>query len=171
MSVYTIASILITLAVLFGYINHHFIRLQSTIAIMSGSLFLSLILLILQNLGVTDITMHTRHMLIRMDFHSLLLNGMLSFLLFAGALTIDFQHLKTKKWEIGILASLSTIFSTFIVGIIVYYVLPFLHLTLPFSYCLLFGALISPTDPIAVLATFKEINAPKDLEACVSGES
>jgi len=171
MSAYTIASIIITLAVLFGFINHRFIRLQSTIAIMAGALFLSLILLVLQNLGITDLTQHTRNMLIRTNFHNLLLNGMLSFLLFAGALTIDLEHLKTQKWEIGILASASTICSTFIIGTAIYYGLPLLHLPLPYLYCLLFGALISPTDPIAVLATFKEVGAPKDLEACVSGES
>jgi len=171
MSAYTLASIILTLAVLIGYINHRYIKMQSTIAIMVGSLLLSLTFTLIQQLGIANIADATKDLLIRTDFHSLLLNGMLSFLLFAGSLFIDFSSLKSHKWEIGILATLSTFASALIIGTMIYYLLPLININLPYLFCLLFGALISPTDPIAVLAIFKEINAPKNLEACVAGES
>ncbi len=171
MNPYTLASIILTLAIIIGYINHRYIKLQSTIAIMAGSLLISLLFLILQHTGVANIADKTKSILIQTDFHSLLINGMLSFLLFAGSLTIDSSILKTRKWEIGILASISTIASALLIATAIYYLLPLLGLSLPYLYCLLFGALISPTDPIAVLATFKEIGAPKNLEVCVAGES
>lgn len=171
MDPYVLASIVITLATLLGYLNHRYIKMQSTIAIMAGALILSIILLILQHTGFANILDPVRSLIEQTDFRHLLLNGMLSFLLFAGALTIDTTALKTNRWEIGVLASASTIISALLIAAILYYLLPLLSLPLPFLYCLLFGALISPTDPIAVLATFKDIGAPKDLSACVAGES
>lgn len=171
MSVYTLIAIITTIAVFIGYLSHRLLKMQSTIAIMVGALGLSLFLLILQHTGLTNLTEYTRALLIRTNFHALLMNGMLSFLLFAGSLTIDFSVLRTQKWIIGTLASISTVASAALIGILVYYLLPMLGISLPFLYCLLFGALISPTDPIAVLATFKEIGAPKVLETCVAGES
>ena len=125
----------------------------------------------MQHTGIADLADKTKNLLIQIDFHNLLMNGMLSFLLFAGSLSIDFSTLKTRQWEIGTLASLSTIASALIVGTLIYYLLPLLGAELPYLYCLLFGALISPTDPIAVLAIFKKIGVPKSLEVCVSGES
>ena len=171
MTLYTLGSIVLTIAVLIGYINHRFIKMQTTIAIMSGSLVFSLILIIIGQFGFVQIEAHVTTMLGKIDFHSLLINGMLSFLLFAGALTIDVNTFKNQKWEIGILASVSTIASAFLVGIATYYVLHWLGFRLNFIYCMLFGALISPTDPIAVLATFKQIGAPKQLDVTVAGES
>lgn len=171
MDTYTLSSIILTIAVIVGYVNYRYIRMQSTIAIMTASLALSAFFLILQHFGIADVAEETKALVSYINFPDLLLKGMLSFLLFAGGLTIDFSMLKNQKWEIGILASLSTIASALIVGTLVYYLLPLLNLNLPFLYCLLFGALISPTDPIAVLATFKKIGAPKPLEVCVAGES
>ena len=171
MDKYTLTSIIITLAVLLGYINQRWFKLQSTIAIMAGALFLSLILIFLQHTGLANLTAYTRHLVIQTDFQDLLLNGMLNFLLFAGALTVDFDLLKSQKWEIGTLASISTIISTLIIGGVSYVLLPLIHLHLPLLYCLLFGALISPTDPIAVLATFKTVGVSKKLSVCVAGES
>lgn len=171
MNGYTTASIILTLAVLFGYVNQRFIRLQTTIAIMVGSLSLSLLLIILKILGASHLIAVTRSLILGTDFHNLLLNGMLSFLLFAGALTVDFAWIKKKRWEIGVLATISTIASTFLIGIALYFLLAFFNIHLEMIFCLLFGALISPTDPIAVLATFKEVGAPKDIEVCVAGES
>jgi len=171
MNAYALASIILTLAVIIGYINHRYIKMQSTIAIMVGSLVLSFIFIVLQHFGIADIASKTESLLIRTDFHSLLLDGMLSFLLFAGSLSIDFSILKDRKWEIGILSSLSTIASALLVGTFSYYILKACGITLPYLYCLLFGGLISPTDPIAVLAIFKKIGAPKSLEVCVAGES
>ncbi|MDF1797195.1 MAG: sodium:proton antiporter [Coxiellaceae bacterium] len=164
-------AIIITLAVLIGYINHRFIRLQMTIAIMAGAMILSLLLLFLQYTGATNITPHVTHMIEKLDFRHLLLNGMLSFLLFAGAFTVDLDLLKQQRWQIGILASVSTVASALIIGYLAYLLLPLLGIKIPLIYCFLFGSLISPTDPIAVLATFKEVGAPKPLEVCVAGES
>jgi len=171
MTPYALASVILTLAVLIGYINHRYIKMQSTIAIMVGSLLLSFVFILIQYLGIADIADATKNLLIQTDFHTLLLNGMLSFLLFAGSLSVDFSILKSRKWEIGILASISTVASVLIIGTLTYYLLPIIGITLPYLFCLLFGALISPTDPIAVLATFKKIEAPKNLEVCVAGES
>ncbi len=171
MNAYTILAIIVTLAVLIGYINHRFIRLQMTIAIMLGAMILSLALLVLQYTGTTNVAIHVTHMIEKLDFRHLLLNGMLSFLLFAGAFTVDLDLLKQQRWQIGVLASVSTVASALIVGYLAYYLLPLIGLHMPLIYCFLFGSLISPTDPIAVLATFKEVGAPKALEVCVAGES
>ena len=171
MNPYTLSSIVLTLAIAIAYINHRYIKLQSTIAIMAGSLLISLVFILLQHMGITSIANQTKTLLIQTNFHHLLMNGLLSFLLFAGSLTIDFSEFKSRKMEISLLATISTIVSTLLVAICTYYLLPVLHVQLPFLYCLLFGALISPTDPIAVLATFKQIGAPKKLAVCVAGES
>lgn len=171
MNAYTMIAIIITLAVLIGYLNHRFIKLQMTIAIMAAAMILSLILLILQQTGASDMTPYIEHMVEKLNFRDLLLDGMLSFLLFAGAFTVDFDILRQQRWPIAILATFSTIASTLIIGYLAYVLLPLLGLQLPLLYCFLFGALISPTDPIAVLATFKEVGAPKPLEVCVAGES
>ncbi len=171
MSIYTIASIILTLAVAATYLNERFIKMPTTIAIMTSSIILSLLLIVFgryQHFGVGQII---TKQISQLDFHALLIDGMLSFLLFAGSLHVDLATLKRHKWEIGVLAMLGTIASTFLVGILIYFILPLISLHLDFIYCLLFGALISPTDPIAVLATFKELNAPKQLDVKVAGES
>lgn len=171
MSLYTLMSIIVTIAAMIAYLNSRFLKLPTTIAIMSGSLLISLVLLTVGQFGHDALEVQVGQMLLRLDFRKLLMEGMLSFLLFAGALTVDFSSLKDSKWEIITLASLGTIASTFIIGTLVFYLLPFLGYPLPYLECLLFGALISPTDPIAVLAIFKEIGAPKQLDVTVSGES
>lgn len=171
MDVYSSAYLFFTIAVLFGYINHRFVKLQTTIAIMASSLIVSLALLIAGHLGLDHFEQQVQTLLERVDFHGVLMNGMLSFLLFAGALHIDLNHLRKQKWEIGVLATLSTICSAIIIAFAINTTLGWLGTPLNYTYCLLFGALISPTDPIAVLATFKQLNAPKQLDISVAGES
>lgn len=173
MNVYSIASIILTLAVVIAFLNHRFIRIPTTIAIMIGALIISLIAIIVEHTSKTPIASNFIQLLKEADFHSLLLNGMLCFLLFAGAMHIDLSTLKSEKWEIGTLSVFSTLASTLIVGFAIYYFIPILGLKIqvPLLYCLLFGALISPTDPIAVLAIVKEVNAPRRLETIISGES
>ncbi len=173
MNVYTIAAIILTLAVVIAFLNHRFIRIPTTVAIMIGALIISLIAIVVEHSSKTPIASSFIELLRRADFHSLLLNGMLSFLLFAGAMHIDLSTLKSEKWEISLLSIFSTLASTLIVGYVIYGLLPFLGLPIhvPLLYCLLFGALISPTDPIAVLAIVKEIHAPRRLETIISGES
>lgn len=171
MDTYTLAAVILTIAIFIAYINHRFIRIASTIAIMIGSLLIAFVILILQHTGAKDVATHFTAMVLRTDFHKLLLDGMLSFFLFAGAMHIDLATLRNVKTEVITLSACSTTAATLLVGYACYYLLPLIGLHLPLLYCLLFGALISPTDPIAVLATFKAINAPKRLDTLVAGES
>ncbi len=171
MDFYTIASIVLTIAVIIGYINYRFVKLQATIAITIGALIISSVLILIGEFGFTGIEHNVEMVLRQIPFHDLLINGMLSFLLFAGSLRIDIAYLKDQKWEIAVLALIGTIVSTLLVAVLIYYILPLFGVALNFIYCLLFGALISPTDPIAVIATFKELGAPKGLSVIVEGES
>ena len=171
MSIYAIFCLLLLLALIIHVINHRFVKIQPTIAITIGAFIVSLVLIIGKHAGWFDLEKPVQHLLSHINFHNVLINGMLGFLLFAGALSVDYQQFKKFKWEIGILAFLGTLTSTFIVGFIIYYVLMWLGDSLPFLLCLIFGALISPTDPIAVIATVKEIKAPKELGTKIAGES
>ena len=135
------------------------------------SLVLSLLLLIIGEFGFLDISQHASRLIQGIDFHTALINGMLSFLLFAGALHINLNELSKQKWVILILASVGVITSTFIIGGMSWVILNALELNISFIYCLLFGALISPTDPIAVLGILKTVGVPKSLEIKISGES
>jgi CPA1 family monovalent cation:H+ antiporter len=144
--------------------------LPTTIGLMLFSLILSLLLIILGQLGFI-IEDQARELVSQIDFNKTLMHGMLSFLLFAGALHVNINDLMEKKWEIGIFATLGVVISTFIIGSIIYYVLRWLGLGIQYIHCLLFGALISPTDPIAVLGILKKIGAPKTLETKITGES
>jgi len=164
-------SIIISVAALLGYINARFIRMPTTIAIMMGSLIISLALVIIGQFGFAGLEAKIARVLISVDFNKLLMQGMLSFLLFAGALTINLNDLYSARWEIGILATLGTITSTILIGMGSFYLLAAMGYAVPFFHCMLFGALISPTDPIAVLAIFKEVGAPRKLQVIVSGES
>jgi len=99
------------------------------------------------------------------------MEGMLAFLLFAGALHVDFDFLKDQKWAIGVMATVGVLISTFIVGTGFWYLAQFFGVQIPFAWALVFGALISPTDPVAVLSLLKSINVPHSLEAKIAGES
>lgn len=171
MDLYAFASTIVTLAILIAYVNHRYIKMQTTIAITCASVILSLIILLLTGFGFQTYTAAITTSFTQINFNALLINGMLSFLLFAGSLSLDLSSLKANRWEVVALASFSTILSTFLVGIGTFYLFRALAIPIDFIYCLLFGALISPTDPIAVLATFKQLNAPRDLEVIVAGES
>jgi len=171
MDPYQLIAFLLTLSVFVGYVNHRFIKMPGTIAVMVSSLVISCILLFLKQWGFTGIVNDLSNALVKINFHDLLINGMLGFLLFAGALTIDFSHLKNRKWEIGVLATLGTMASTVLVGILMYFILECLNVHLSFLYCFLFGALISPTDPIAVLSIFRDLKAPKEMRIFLEGES
>lgn len=171
MNFYSLLSFILTAAIGVAYLNHRYIRLQSTIAIMLASLMLSLGLIIIGQFGYTNLTNQVANILNKMDFYHLLMDGILSFLLFAGALNVNINDLKNYKWEILTLATLGTLASTLLIGSLTYYLLNLLHIPINFIYCLLFGALISPTDPIAVLGMCKEVKAPRQLEVSIAGES
>ncbi len=170
MNIFDIIAVLITLSAVFSYINYRYIKLPSTIGLMLFSLVMSLCLIVLGQLGFT-IEDNARELVASIDFNKTLLQGMLSFLLFAGALHVNLNNLSEQKWEIGIFATLGVLFSTFIVGSIIYAVSLALSIKLAYIYCLLFGALISPTDPIAVLGILKTVKTPRRLETIITGES
>ena len=171
MNILNTIAILLTLSAVFSYLNYRFIKLPTAIGIMLISLVLSLILLLSGELGFFDIAPQASALISNIDFHTTLINGMLSFLLFAGALHINLNELSKQKWVILILATVGVISSTFMVGGISWVILNALELNVSFIYCLLFGALISPTDPIAVLGILKTVGVPKSLEIKISGES
>ena len=170
MDFFTIAAVVITLAAAFSYLNHRFIGLPTTIGVMLISLVMSLVLVAMHSVG-WYIGFESEDLLGRIDFGEVVFRGMLSFLLFAGALHININDLKDQKWVIGSLATFGVIISTFLVGSVTWLLLRMIGLALPYMYCLLFGALISPTDPIAVLGILKSAGAPKSLETKITGES
>ncbi len=170
MQLYEIITIIICLGALFAYINQRFIKWPPTIGIMvlsiafSGLLAVGGRLLPQQSAGLIAAIK-------AIDFHGLLLDCMLSFLLFAGAIHIDAQSLKRERWPIIILSTVGIFISTFLVGTLLYWLFGAFHLDVGYIYCLLFAALISPTDPIAVLAILKQAGLPKSLELKIAGES
>lgn len=170
MELFDILAIVISLTAGFSYLNHRFIGLPVTIGVMVIALLASLLLQIIDLLGF-HIGDHAARWLSTIDFNTTLLHGMLSYLLFAGALHVNLDDLHDQKWTIGILATVGTVVSTFLVGTITWWVLGLLGVDLPFIMCLVFGALISPTDPIAVLGILKNAKAPKSLEVKITGES
>jgi CPA1 family monovalent cation:H+ antiporter len=139
---------------------------------MASALLLSVSIILLKLIGI-DHGLHQQvEMMLRsIDFSNVLMQGMLSLLLFAGALHVDLSELKAYRWQVGGLSIFSTLFSTFIVGLGAWGALPWFGIELPLIYCLLFGALISPTDPIAVMGILKTAGVPKNLELVISGES
>ncbi|WPQ62555.1 sodium:proton antiporter [Chitinophaga sancti] len=170
MSIQEILAITIVLTAIFAYINHHFIKWPPTIGIMALSLMSSIVLAFMG--GAHSVLSEKAVQLAEsVDFKDLLMNFMLSFLLFAGAIHIDAQKLKQEKWAVMLLATLGVLISTFIIGGLVWYLFGLFKLPISFIYCLLFGALISPTDPIAVLGILKKTNIPSSLESKISGES
>jgi len=170
MDIYAIATVLIVLSAIFGYINVRFLEFPNTIGLMLITIVFTLFIFAI---GYFDPTLlqKEREFVGEIDFKTVLLDVMLSFLLFAGALHTNFQQLKIQRKPILAFATLSTMISTFLVGVFVYYGLKVINLDTDFIYCLLFGALISPTDPIAVLGILKKVGAPKKLEAKIVGES
>ena len=170
MNLFHILAILLTASAIFSYINHRFLKLPTTIGIMLVALTFSLLLNLLGPIGI-DIEHEVQVMLESIDFDATLLHGMLSFLLFAGALHVDLSELSKQRGVIIFLATAGVVGTTFIIGALSWFAFDLAGLDIPFIYCLLFGALISPTDPIAVLGILKQSNAPKSLEAKITGES
>jgi CPA1 family monovalent cation:H+ antiporter len=170
MTLFHILAILLTASAVFSYINHRFLKLPTTIGIMLVALSFSLLLILLGPFGI-DIKNEVTIMLNSIDFNETVLHGMLSFLLFAGALHVDLSELAKQRGVIITLATLGIVAATFIIGGLSWYTFGLAGLDIPFIYCLLFGALISPTDPIAVLGILKQSKVPKSLEAKIAGES
>ncbi len=170
MDYYSIATILIVLSALFGFVNVRFLKLPITIGLMLITIVFTLLIL---GIGYFDKTLliKEKEFISQIDFKTVLLDGMLSFLLFAGALHTNFEQLKVQRKPIFIFATLGVLASTFLIGGLMFLIMEFIGLPVNFIYCLLFGALISPTDPIAVLGILKKAQVPKKLETKIVGES
>ncbi len=172
MTLFDIAAILLCLSAVFGYINHHYLRLPPTIGLMVIAMASSLAVVVIDLIvPAMQVGPRVSEALAQIDFHKALMHGMLSFLLFAGALHVDFSALASRKWAISLMATGGVLMSTFIVGASMWYVLQLFGIAIPFMWALVFGALISPTDPVAVLGILKTIKVPKRLEAIIAGES
>lgn len=170
MEIFTLFSVLITLAAAFSYLNTRVLKLPSGISLMLLGTLSALGVIIIGNFS-SGFTRLVQQELALIDFSEFLLGILLSFLLFAGSLHVDFDDLKKSAKSITLFAVLGTVISTFLVGIGVYYLLPLLGPGLPIIYCLLFGALISPTDPIAVMGILKKAKLSKEIETNIVGES
>ena len=171
-TIFNLVALLITLAAVFGYINYRWVRLPHTIGLVVIALIVSVVILLadraLPGLGLETTV---RGMLTEIDFEDTLIKGLLSFLLFAGALHVDLDALLSRRWAIGLLATVGIVTSTLIVTGLMFYGFRLFGFEVPLTYCLVFGALISPTDPVAVMSILKEVRVPETLEAKIAGES
>ena len=170
MRLFDLIAVLIVLAAGFSYINLRFLKLPTTIGLMALALLFSMTIVAAGRL-VPDVERHALDVVSQLDFNEALLHGMLGFLLFAGALHIDLEDLIRYRWPIATLATVGVLLSTVIVGSLTWAMLALIGLPVRFLDCLLFGALISPTDPIAVIGLLKRIGVPKSLEVQIAGES
>lgn len=169
-SILDFITLMVVMAAFFLLVNVRYLKLPSTIGLMILALSLSLFI-IFGELIFSTLKDLSSNMMDQYSFSDILFKVMLSFLLFAGALEMDLRTLGKEKWTILTLATVGVIVSTFLVGTAMFYLLPVVGLQLDFIYCLLFGALISPTDPIAVLAMIKKTKVSKNLESQIAGES
>ncbi len=170
MNLFTIITILVVITALFAYLNARYLKLPETIGMMIIAIIFSL-LLITAGFLFPQISDFARGFISNIDFSTVLLDIMLSFLLFAGAMHTDGSLLKANRRSITVFAILGVIISALLVGLFLYFFLQAIHTPLQFSYCLLFGALVAPTDPIAVLGILTKAGAPKDIEIKIVGES
>ncbi|GLR75777.1 cation:proton antiporter [Aliivibrio sifiae] len=171
MSVYNTLCFLAAAAMLIAFFNSKIGKMQTTIAITAGSMMLSLGIIVAGHNGWFHLREIATETLTDINFEDFLLKGILGFLLFAGGLGIKLQNLKDQKWEITVLALGATLFSTFFIGFALWGICNLIGINFDLIYCLLFGALISPTDPIAVLAIVKKLNAPQRISTQIEGES
>jgi len=170
MDTFTTIAILFTISAFISYINHRYVKLPGTIGIMVIAIVLSLFILIAGK-SFPEVYNFIKNLTSSLDFTKALLDIMLAFLLFASALHFDFEKLKEQKRPVLILSTVGVIGSTTIFGFLFYWTLPLLGIDMPLLYCLLFGALISPTDPVAVLSILKKSKIPNSLETIIGGES
>ncbi|MGL4552116.1 MAG: cation:proton antiporter [Gemmataceae bacterium] len=170
LSFFEMAAGLIALTALFAYLNHRFLKLPPSIGVMALALAFSLTIVAV-GLYAPAVEQAAAGLVKRIDFNQTVLHGMLGFLLFAGSLHIDLGDLSSRRLLIGVLATAGVVLTTLIVGLGTWYVLDRAGIEARLLYCLMFGALIAPTDPIAVLAMLKEVGAPKQLEVTIAGES
>jgi len=170
MTVFQIIAILISLTAIFSYLNYRYFQLPATIGVMLIALLGSLGLIAVGHY-VPWIHAGAEQLLRQIDFDQTLMQGMLSFLLFAGALHINLDDLAEHKGVIATLSIVGVVISLFVFGTLIYFALGWFGIELSYTWCLLFGALISPTDPVAVIGILKEAKVPHGLEVQIAGES
>lgn len=172
LTLFEIIALTLTVSAVLSWLNNAFIKLPHTIGLLVMALLTSFILLgleaLLPDLGVTDAVQAA---IGQIDFFETVMNGMLAFLLFAGALHVDLTLMRAQKWPIGLMATFGVVLSTFIVGTLFWLVAGLFGVPVSFAWALVFGALISPTDPVAVLSLLKSVTIPDSLEAKIAGES
>ena len=166
-----LAAIILFITAGLAFLNRRYVGLPSAIGVMAIALALSLACIGLDWLGYPLVRNYEQNLLSSIDFSELLMQGMLSVLLFAGALHIDLSELRAFRWQVSLLAVVGTTISTLVVGFALFYLLSFTHVSLSLIHCLIFGALISPTDPIAVMGILRTAGAPKNTELVIAGES
>jgi CPA1 family monovalent cation:H+ antiporter len=172
MTPFDVAALLVVLAAVLGFCNHHLLKLPHTIGLTVMGAVASLGVLGLDAaLPAAGLGESVRGFLANIDFHAALMDGMLSFLLFAGALHVDLQQLLSRRWAVLAMATIGVLISTAVVGFGFYALTAAAGVSLPLIWCLVFGALISPTDPVAVLGILKTAKVPPSLEGKVAGES
>jgi len=170
MSVFEVAACLITLAAVLSYLNYTLLKLPPAIGLMALSLAGSL-LLVFVGLAVPAVEHGAKELVTKIDLNQAFLQGMLGFMLFAGSLHIKFHELASRKWTVVVLSTVGVLVSTAVVGALAWGLLNAVGIEARLIYYLLFGALISPTDPIAVLAILRQAGVPKDVEIKIAGES
>jgi CPA1 family monovalent cation:H+ antiporter len=172
LSIFELATLLLALSAAFGWLNVRWLMLPHTIGLLVMGLGSSLILLLLQQIvpGV-DITTSLQSAIGQIDFYGTIMNGLLAFLLFAGALHVDFDAFKSEKWPIAFMATAGVVVSTVVVAACLWWAAGLIGIQIPFAWALVFGALISPTDPVAVLSLLKTVDVGESLKAKIAGES
>ncbi|HAF80197.1 MAG TPA: sodium:proton antiporter [Brevundimonas sp.] len=172
LSPFDAAAILIVLSAVLGWVNHRYFRLPGTVAMTLMGAVASLCVIAADAVFQgSDISAQVSRFLDDIDFHDTLMNGMLSFLLFAGALHVDIEHLRRGRWQIAILSTIGVAASTLIVGFGLKALTGLVGMEAPLIWCFVFGALISPTDPVAVMGVLKTARVPPTLQATIAGES
>jgi len=172
LSLFEIAALLLVLSAVLSWFNRAYLKLPHTIGLLVMALVTSFLIIAL-NAVIPDLQVYETltGAIGQIDFNETLMKGMLGFLLFAGALHVDFAKLKSAKWSIGLMATFGVVLSTFIVGTGFWLLAGLFNVELPYIWALVFGALISPTDPVAVLSILKTVKMPKSLETKIAGES
>ncbi|MFZ0598443.1 MAG: cation:proton antiporter, partial [Flavobacterium sp.] len=171
MELYYTFSILIVLASFFAYLNLRFLKLPGTIGIMIIAMLVSVGIRLLGDSYFPTTTKHFFALIKDFDFNEILMGAMLNFLLFAGALHVNMSDLKEQKVPIIIYSTVSVVLSALIISLLLFYTAPILGIKIPYIFCLVFGTLISPTDPIVVLGVLKQAKVPKRIETKIVGES
>jgi CPA1 family monovalent cation:H+ antiporter len=170
MTVFEVTACLLVLAAIFSYLNHTLLKLPPAIALMAMSLAGSLVL-VLVGIAVPSVEEKARAFVHEIDLDKAILHGMHGFMLFAGALHIKLEELAARKWTVLLLSTIGVLISTVVVGLLAWGLLSAVGIPARPIYCFLFGALISPTDPIAEMAILRQAGVPKGMEIKIAGES